>query len=150
MPTNRPTTVLSRNRSSGVGTVEPEAGERLVDGTVERLESFARIARDAEPHRPHRTLGGRNALDRLRSRAIARDGDAREDPRENSRRDHEPEDGDERPAVAAPKTLPGKRGDEPRGPHFSILRRRRYAAVFVRFPQIDIEHHREDALREAS
>jgi hypothetical protein len=26
----------------------------------------------------------------------------------------------------------------------------RYAAVFVRFPQIDIEHHRDDALREAS
>ena len=137
-------------QDQGRRSVEPEAGERLVDGTIERGESFARIARDAEPHRPHRTLRSRDALDRLRRRAIARDGDAREDSCENSRRDREPEDGDERSAVAAPKTLPGKRGDEPRGSHVSVLRRCRYAAVFVRFPQIDIEHHREDALREAS
>ena len=35
----------------------------------------------------------------------------------------EPENRDERSAVAAPKTLPGKRGDEPRGSHVSVLRR---------------------------
>jgi hypothetical protein len=132
------------------GTFEPDACERLVDGALEAGETLGPIARDPEPHGAYRPGGRRDVLDRARRRAVGGDRDAGKDTGQHRCSDDEPEGRDQGATVASAQSAPGETADEPGGPHGPDLLRRRYSAVFVRFPQIDIEHHVDDAFREAS
>ena len=127
-----------------------DTGVGILDCPIERREPLAGVAGNAEPHRAYGTLRGRDSLDRLRHRAIRRDRHARQHSGEHGRGDDEPEDRDERAAVPPAETLPREPGDSADGPHRDVFRRSRYAAVFVRFPQIDIEHQVEEAFLDAS
>ena len=132
------------------GTVEPEPGECVLDVTIEHGEPLARVTGDPEPHGSNRPRRRGDALDRLRGRAIGRDRDARQHAGEHRRRHREAEHRDRRAAVASPEATPGEPDDEQRRSHDTRLRRRLYAAVFARLPQIDIEHQVDEPLREAS
>ena len=127
----------------------PQVTERLAHVRVEPRDSFVLTRRDAEPHRPHRTAGGRDPLDRLRSRAVGGDGHPGEHARQHRGGDREAEHREQRAAAAPGQPPPREPGDVARGSHLAAFRRR-YAAAFVRLPQIDIEHQLDDTFREAS
>ena len=129
---------------------EPDAVEGVVHVLVECAEALGSITGNAEPDRTHGPVGRRNALDRLRGRAIGCDRHAREHSRKDRGRDSKSRERDERPAVAAAEAPPCEPRDETRRPHETAFRRWRYAAVFARFPQIDIEHQVDEAFREPS
>ena len=104
---------------------------------------------NAEPDGADRPYRSRNSLNCLGGRAVGRNRDAREHSREHGGGDGEPERGHEHSAVSAAHASPGEPRDVPGGAH-ATPRRRRYAAVLTRFPQMDIEHQFEERLREAS
>ncbi len=151
MPTKRPATVLSRKRTSGVGPSRPEPGERLVDGGVQSAERSL-VGSPGMPNQTARTERaevGIFSIARAVARSVAIVTPART-PASTAVATDEPERRDEGPAVPAPESPPREPGDDTHADLMPGLRRRRYAAVFVRFPQIDIEHHFDDALRDAS
>ena len=130
-------------------SLELDPGEGVVDIAVERREALVRIAGDDEPDGAHGALRGRDPLDRERGRAIRRDGHACENAGENGCRHGEPEHRHGRPAVGRRRRFHAS----PATNDADLTRRPpplRYAAVFVRFPQIDMEHHVDEAFRDAS
>ena len=124
--------------------------KRVVDRAVEDGEPLGRVAGYPEPHCADRPRRGRDVLDRLSRRAVGGDRDARENAGEHRRRRRRA-----RAAVTRAR-CPGGEAAARRARRRTgaisraDLRRRRYSAVFVRLPQMDIEHHVDEAFREAS
>ena len=127
-----------------------ELGKRLLDLPVECGLRLGRGRRDSEPDRTHGALGGRHPLDLMRGRAVSRDRPTDDDAGQDRRGHGQPERREHRPAVPAAQAAPREPRDVPGRPHEPAAFRRRYAAVLARFPQIDIEHHTDERLRDPS